>query len=63
MRTARHLCEAAAAWALFALFRLLPVGMASALGGALAGLIGPLLPVHRRGVENIALALPELTPA
>ncbi len=63
MRTARHLCEAAAAWALFALFRLLPVGMASALGGALAGLIGPLLPVHRRGVENIARALPELTPA
>lgn len=63
MRTLRHLCEAAAAAALFTLFRLLPLGMASALGGALAGLIGPLLPVHRRGLDNIARALPELSEA
>lgn len=63
MRTARHLCEAAAAAALFGLFRLLPLDWASALGGALGGLIGPLLPVHRRGLDNIARALPELSEA
>lgn len=63
MKTARHLCEAAAAGALLALLGLLPVGWASALGGALGGLIGPLLPVHRRGLDNIARAMPELSAA
>ena len=62
-RAARYLCEAAAAFALFALLRVLPPGWASALGGALGGLIGPALPVHRRALENIARALPELSPA
>ena len=42
---------------------MLPVGWASALGAAVAGLIGPMLPVHRRGLHNIARALPELSDA
>ena len=41
----------------------LPVGWASALGAAMGGLVGPLLPVHRRGLDNLARALPELSPA
>ena len=59
----RHLCEAAAAYALFALLGALPVGWASAVGASLGGLIGPLLPVHQRGLDNLARALPELSPS
>ena len=62
IRAARHACEAAAAHALFALLGALPVGWASAVGAALGGLIGPLLPVHRQGLDNLARALPELSP-
>ena len=60
-RAARHVCEAAAAYVLFALLGRLPVGWASAIGGALGGLVGPLFPVHRQGLDNIAWALPELS--
>ena len=62
IRRARHVCEAAAAHALFALLGALPVGWASAVGAALGGLIGPLLPVHRQGLDNLARALPEYSP-
>ena len=60
-RAVQHVCEAAAAHAFFALFGALPVGWASAAGAALGGLVGPLLPVHRRGLDNLAQALPELS--
>ena len=59
----RHLGEGAAAYALFSLLGALPVGWASALGAAAAGLIGPMLPVHQLGLDNIACALPELSEA
>ena len=62
-RAARHVCEAAAAHVLFGLLGALPVGWASALGAVLGGSIGPLLPVHRQGLDNLARALPELSPA
>ncbi|MDE0407251.1 MAG: lauroyl acyltransferase [Alphaproteobacteria bacterium] len=62
-RAPRHLGEAAAAYALFALLGALPVGWASAIGAALGGVIGPLLPVHRRGLDNLTRSLPELSPA
>ena len=62
-RAARHVCEAATAYALFGLLGALPVRWASALGAALGGSIGPLLPVHRQGLDNLARALPELSPA
>ena len=62
-RAARHVCEAAVAHALFTLLGALPVGWASAVGAALGGFIGPLLPVHRQGLDNLARALPERSPA
>ena len=37
------------------------MGWASAFGGALGGLIGPVLPVHRRGLDNLSRSLPELS--
>ena len=61
-RAARHVCEAVAAQVLFGLLGALPTGWASAVGAALGGSIGPLLPVHRQGLDNLASALPELSP-
>ena len=52
--------EGAVLWAAYGLLRLLPIGVASALGGALFRTIGPLLPVTRRADGNIAFALPDL---
>ncbi len=51
---------AAAVRAAFALLRVLPVDAASALGGALARTIGPLLRVHRIAERNLRRALPQL---
>ncbi len=58
-----HALEGGLAYALFALVRVLPVDWASALGGVLARLIGPLSPVQRRAARNLARALPELSDA
>jgi len=56
----RHRIEAAAAGLFFAAMRALPLGLASAAGGALARLIGPHLPISGRARRNLAQALPEL---
>jgi KDO2-lipid IV(A) lauroyltransferase len=50
---------ALAAALLYGLFRLLPFQAASALGGALARLVGPRLSISRRARRNIKLAFPE----
>lgn len=51
-------------WMLAALFKALPPEAASNLGGALLGLIGPLLPRHKTVVlNNIRRAMPELDAA
>jgi KDO2-lipid IV(A) lauroyltransferase len=55
----RHRSEAAAARAVFALFRLLPRRAASAFGGWLGRSVGPLTSAHRTAQRNIARALPE----
>lgn len=62
-RRLRHLGEGFVVALLFAVLRALPVGWASALGGAVAGVLGPLLPVHRHGIDNIARAFPDFSPA
>ena len=41
------------------LFRLLPVDVASWLGGAAARLLGPLTKTHRWADQNLRLAFPE----
>ena len=45
------------------LFRLLPVNWASALGGKLLRLVGPLTSTHRTARINIDLVFPEMSPA
>ena len=43
----------------YSFFRVLPVTLASALGGRIAGWIGPCLPVHKIGQENLQRAFPD----
>ncbi len=55
--------EAAAAHLLLWVFRALGPAMASNTGGAVARLIGPLLPVSRVADRNLRLAFPEMDAA
>lgn len=54
--------QAAGAAALFGLFRLLPLDLASALGGGLGRTIGPRLGISRRARRHLAAAFPALSP-
>lgn len=56
----RHPLEAAGASLIWALFRVLPLDWASALGGWLARTIGPGLKVSARARDNIRRAFPDL---
>ena len=57
----RYAVEGATVAALFAILRTLPLPAASWLCGALAGLMGPLLPLHAHARRNMMRAMPELT--
>lgn len=61
LRHLKHGIEASAALTAFALFRLLPLDAASALGGRLLRVIGPRLGgANRRALRNLDLAMPGL---
>jgi KDO2-lipid IV(A) lauroyltransferase len=47
----------------YGFFRVLPVDLASSIGGFLARTIGPRLGITKRAEENLKRALPNLTPA
>jgi KDO2-lipid IV(A) lauroyltransferase len=53
--------EAAGAIVFFTLLRLIPVDVASALGGFLGRMIGPHLGITKRARANLRLAMPELS--
>ena len=59
----RHRLEAWGAATLFGVFKLLPLGSASALGGALARRVGPFLGVAKHARRNLRRAFPELSEA
>jgi KDO2-lipid IV(A) lauroyltransferase len=59
----RYRVEAFGAAVFFAAMRALPVDVASALGGAMARLIGPRLGISQRARRNLRAALPELSAA
>lgn len=54
----RHPLEALAASVVWGLFRILPVDMASALGGKFARLVGPRIRISERARKNIERAFP-----
>jgi KDO2-lipid IV(A) lauroyltransferase len=60
LRTARHTVEFFGAYLAFTLFRLLPVDIASAIGGHLFRVVGPLSREHEIANQNIRRALPHL---
>lgn len=55
MKKIQHLLEAAATALLFKAFRLLPLDMASYLGGLMARGIGPFLKAHRIARQNLSM--------
>jgi KDO2-lipid IV(A) lauroyltransferase len=59
----RHRVEACGAAVFFAAMRVLPLDVASALGGALARRIGPWLGISKRARHNLKAAMPELPAA
>ena len=59
----RYPLEAAGVALLFGVLRLLPLDMASALGGWLGRTLGPRLAASRKAWRNLALALPERSDA
>lgn len=63
MKKLAFLAQAALAYALWGLFKALPVDAASAVGGWLAGRLGPLVKAHRIADANLRRALPELDDA
>jgi Kdo2-lipid IVA lauroyltransferase/acyltransferase len=62
-RFLRHVAEAAGLLLFWTLARALPIDWASAMGGWLARLVGPRLPVTKRAARNLARAMPALTEA
>ena len=58
-----HPLEAAAAIVAYSLMRVLPIDMASALGGWLGRTVGPHIPVSARAVKNLSAAFPEKSPS
>jgi KDO2-lipid IV(A) lauroyltransferase len=63
MRDLRYRAEAALVWFIYHFFSLLPLDVASALGGWIARLIGPRLAVSRLARDNLRQALPDLDSA
>ena len=57
-----HPIEATAALVAYWFFALLPIDLASAIGGWLGRTVGPHLPISRRAVNNLSRAFPEKTP-
>ncbi len=59
----RNLFEAIPVYLAYGLFRILPVGAASALGGLAGRCFGRFMPSHRTALNNLRLAMPELDEA
>ncbi len=57
----RNPLEALAAITFYGLFAILPVGIASAIGGFVGRNLGPLIPVTGRARRNLETAMPEIT--
>ena len=61
--TIRWPIEALVFYGLAGILMIMPVGVASLIGGVLMRLIAPLTPFHRRSLFNIGYAMPELSLA
>ena len=62
LRYVIHPIEAVFAFAIYGAFAVMPVGIASGLGGWLMRTVGPRLAVSRRAVRNLRIAFPDVSP-
>ncbi|HEU5048129.1 MAG TPA: hypothetical protein VFT64_09845 [Rickettsiales bacterium] len=62
LRKVRYLFEAIILLLGLAFFRLLPLDVASSLGGRLARILGPLSGAHRTAAKNLEMAFPDISP-
>jgi len=60
MKTLKHLIEAAGLHLLFTAFRILPLDVASALGGWMARAVGPFLSAQEIAVDNLSMIFPAM---
>jgi KDO2-lipid IV(A) lauroyltransferase len=63
VRRFRYLLEAGLVYGVMGLMRLIPLTVASGVGGFVGRTLGPLLPVNRRARDNIRLAFPDASEA
>ena len=61
MKILKYKIEAAAVWVLFAVFRSLPLDVASWLGGFMARSIGPFLRANKIAKNNLKMIYPKMT--
>lgn len=60
MKKLKHLCEYMALHMLFTGFRLLPLDIASFIGGLMARAIGPMLSAHQTAKKNLRMIYPDI---
>jgi len=60
MKKIRYLIEAALLYLLFTAFRILPLDVASWIGGFMARAIGPFLSAHKTAQKNLSMVFPEM---
>ena len=54
-----HPLQALTAIVIFTLFKILPIDIASAIGGFISRIIGPHLKISRRAKDNLISAFPD----
>lgn len=62
LRLIRYTFEGLLAYLCYGLFRVMPLDLASDIGGRMGRLVGPLLPFNERALANLRRAMPDLTP-
>ncbi len=63
LKRIRYALETVAAYAVYYIFKIIPLDIASAFSGWLIRKIGPHLAIHQVAVRNLELAMPEKTAA
>jgi len=61
MQKLKHLIEAGALTFVFAVFRAMPLDMASAIGGFIGRAVGPFMSAHKTAAKNLSMVFPTLS--
>ena len=58
-----HPIQATLALLAYSIFRILPFGLASEIGGCVGRLLGPYIPISQRAIKNLSRVFPDKSPA